>query len=269
MGAWLMAGVAAYGAMLGGLFVFQRNLLYFPAGEVGAPADHDVPEMAVVRYATADGLTLTGWYRPAADGRPTLAYFHGNGGHFGERAFKVRRYLDAGCGVLLAEYRGYGGNPGRPSEQGLYADARAALAWLAGQGVPAGHVVLYGESLGSGVAVQMATEQPVAGLVLEAAFTSITAIGARRYPFVPVHLLLRDRYDNLAKIGRITAPVLVVHGDRDETVPVSHGRRLFESAPNRREAHFVTGGGHADLADFGIADRVLAFLESVGLRQDG
>jgi len=263
MGMWVVAGVAAYGAVLGTLFAFQRNLLYFPAADVGAPADHDVPEMAVVRYVTADGLTLTGWYRPAADGRPTLVYFHGNGGHFGERAFKVRPFLDAGYGVLLAEYRGYGGNPGRPSERGLYADARAALGWLAGQGVPAGRVVLYGESLGSGVAVQMATEHPVAGLVLEAAFVSITAIGARRYPFVPVHLLLRDRFDNLAKIGRVRAPVLVVHGERDETVPARHGRRLAAAA-ERSEAHYVPAGGHADLYDFGVSDRILGFLDGLG-----
>ncbi|MGF1640179.1 MAG: alpha/beta hydrolase, partial [Rhodospirillales bacterium] len=164
---------AGYVVVVGAMFAFQRSMLYLPSTTTPLPATSGVPEMRPVGLVTADGLDLVAWYRPAAEGHPTIVYFHGNGGHIGHRGSKVRPYLDAGYGLLLVSYRGYGGNPGRPSEEGLYRDGRAALAFLGTHGVPPARTVLYGESLGTGVAVHIAAEraramQPVGALVLEA-----------------------------------------------------------------------------------------------------
>ncbi|MEE8271062.1 MAG: alpha/beta hydrolase [Alphaproteobacteria bacterium] len=257
---WLAAALVGYGAVVAGAFVFQRGLLYFPSTVTPDPAVQVAGRMAAAHYRTVDGLDLTGWYRAAEDRRPTLVYFHGNAGHHGDRATLVGAYLDAGYGVLLAGYRGYGGNPGRPTEQGLYRDGRAALAWLAEHGVPAGDIVLYGESLGSGVAVQMAIEAEVRGVVLQAPFTSAVDVGQAAYRILPVRWLMWDRFDSLAKVGALDAPLLLIHGEADRVIPVRFGRRLYAAAPEPKEARFIAGGDHNDLHLFGITATVLDFL---------
>ena len=155
----IAAAFGIYAALVGGLYLFQRQLIYHPSQFMASPAQAGVAEMQTLSVTTDDGLALTFWYRPALPGQPTLVFFHGNGGNLSGRGFKARPYLDAGFGVVLAAYRGYGGNPGKPSETGLYADARAQLGFLRRQGVAPAQWVLYGESLGSGVAVQMAYER--------------------------------------------------------------------------------------------------------------
>lgn len=250
-------GLALCLAMLAG----ACNPIYHPDG-VPTPAGAAAAGMEVVSYETADGLLLVGWYRAASAGRPTLVYYHGNAGHLGDRAFLVQPYLEAGNGVLLAGYRGYGGNPGRPSEEGLYADGRAALAWLANAGVPETRTVLFGESLGTGVAVQMAVEHQVSGLVLQSPFTSVVDVGQEAVPWLPVSMLMTDRFDSLSKISEIAAPLLLIHGEADRVIPAHFGRRLFDAAPEPKTANFVPGAGHNDLYRFGISDVVIAFLES-------
>ncbi|HVO14862.1 MAG TPA: alpha/beta hydrolase [Alphaproteobacteria bacterium] len=258
--------LAGYLGIGGLMFAFQRRLLYFPDRSRPEPAPGDPADMTAVDYVTADGLRLSGWYwPPAAPGLPVLVHFHGNAGHIGDRAPLMRPYLDAGFGLLLAEYRGYGGNPGRPTETGLHADARAALDFVAGQGVTPDRIVLYGESLGTGVAVRLAAESPVGALVLEAPFTSAADVGASAYPFVPVRLLMLDRFDSLRRIAAVTAPLLVLHGERDATVPVAHGRRLLAAARVPKEGRFYAEAGHTDLYDFGIAEEVITFLARHGL----
>lgn len=238
------------------------NPIYHPDG-VPNPADANAAGMQVVTYETNDGLALGSWYRAARAGQPTLVYFHGNAGHLGDRLILVRPYLEAGYGVLLAGYRGYGGNPGRPGEEGFYADGRAALAWLADSRVVPERTVLFGESLGTGVAVQMAVEHPVAGLILQSPFTSVVDVGRDAVPWLPVALLMTDRFDSLSKIPRITAPLLLIHGEADRVVPVRFGRRLFEAASEPKTAHFVPGAGHNDLYRFEISVFVIAFLETL------
>ena len=216
--------------------------------------------MREVAIETSDGLSLLAWYRPAQNGHETLAFFHGNAGGLGMRADKIRPYLDAGYGVLLPAYRGYGGNPGAPDEQGLYRDGRAALAYLTGNGVAAGGIVLHGESLGTGIAVQMATEYPVAALILEAPFTSMPAAAQYHYFWLPAKWLVRDRYDNLEKIDRVDAPLLIVHGEADRVVPTEMGRRLFEAAREPKQVRILAGAGHVDGDEFGLAGATLPFL---------
>ncbi|HSK40475.1 MAG TPA: alpha/beta hydrolase [Arenibaculum sp.] len=259
----LAIGAAAYGGMIGLLYAGQRNLLYFPHRRAVEPAAWGVPDMAPVRVRTADGLSLTGWYRAPPAGRPApvIVLFHGNAGHLGLRGFKARLFLDAGYGVLLAGYRGFAGNPGRPSEPGLHADARAVLDHLLADGIPPERLVLYGESLGTGVAVRMAAERRFAALVLEAPYTSVADVGAIRFPWAPVRLLMHDRFDSLSRIPQAEMPLLVVHGERDRIVPVHLGRRLFAAAQEPKRAVWLSHAGHNDVYDHGAGRAVLDFLK--------
>jgi fermentation-respiration switch protein FrsA (DUF1100 family) len=261
----LLIGLVAalYLSVLALLFVFQRNLLYVPSAERPSLAEAGLDGvMRAVSLTTADGLELVAWYRrPPAPGAPLLLYYHGNAGHIGGRADKVKPYLDAGYGVLLPEYRGYGGNPGRPTEQGLYTDARAALDFIAGEGVSPAHIVCYGESLGTAVAVQMAIERGCGALVLEAPFTSVAAVAQSRYPIFPVKALVLDKFDSLAKIGGLRCPLFVMHGERDRIVPIRYGRALFAAAPAPKEAKWFPEATHVDFEDFGGSAAVRDFLK--------
>jgi len=250
------------------LFVRQRHLMYHLSEWTQPPAETLIPSAELRRVESEPGLEITSWYLPPADGKPVILYFHGNAGTLAERDFKVAPWAEAGYGIWLAGYRGFSGNPGMPSEQGLYADAHAALAGLRAEGIGPERIVLYGESLGSGIATHMAAEMAASGtparaLVLEAPFTSMGAAAQDRYWYVPANWLVRDRYDSLSKIARIEAPLLIVHGDKDKVVRQKHGRRLFEAAAEPKQAHWVDGGGHTDLFDFGVGDQVQAFFDSL------
>ena len=253
--------MVAYAALVGGLYLFQRQLLYLP--DKTRPELLGLEKLGVreVMLSTEDGLSLLSWYLPARPGRPVIAYFHGNGGHIGYRAQRLLRFAREGYGVLMPEYRGYGGNPGAPSETGFYADGRAALAFLDHEAIAATRLVLYGESLGSGVAVELAVRHEIAGLILEAPFTSVAEVAQCHFPFVPAARLVTDRFDSLSRIGRVRAPILVLHGEGDRVVPVRFGRALLDAAPGPKEGWFAPEAGHEDLARFGGLDVVVAFIE--------
>lgn len=258
--------LSGYLVVVGAAYLMQRSLMYFPDPASPSPIASRVPEMTVEALHTADGLTLVAWYRPPAETRPAIVYFHGNGGHIGYRGSRVRPYLDAGFGMLLVEYRGYGGNPGQPSEEGLLADARAASGFLDAKGIDDCRRVLYGESLGGAIAVRLAAEmaakeRPVAAVVLEAPVSSAVDVGAHHYPALPVRWLIRDRFDARSRIADIGAPLFIAHGEQDQVVPVRFGRRLFDGALAPKEAWWVTDAGHENLPAFGIAHRVVQFLQ--------
>jgi fermentation-respiration switch protein FrsA (DUF1100 family) len=242
----------------------QRSLLYFPDQTLPDPENLGASSFAPVTLTTDDGLALTAWYvAPRSPDRPVVVLFHGNAGTIANRLFKAVPLISQGNGLLLVEYRGYGGNPGSPSEDGLYRDGRAALRFLADDaGMPAERIVLYGESLGTGVAVQLALEAPVAALVLEAPYTSIPDVAGEHYPFLPVQWLTFDRYENKDKIGRITVPLLVIHGERDDVIPVFMGRRIYALAPEPKQALFVPTAGHNDIFTREVAETVLAFIDA-------
>ncbi|MCG8695821.1 MAG: alpha/beta hydrolase [Minwuiales bacterium] len=242
------------------MFAFQRSLLYLPGKTLPGPAMAGVPDMTPVTLNTADGLALTAWYKAPPPGRPVIVLFHGNAGTIAHRGFKARFLIDSGHGMLLAPYRGYGGNPGKPTEEGLYADGRAALAFLAEQGIAADQLVLFGESLGGGVAVQLATETDIAALILEAPFTSVPDVAAAHYFYLPVRPLAKDRFESIDKIGKVRAPILVFQGEDDEVVPVRFGKALFEAAPEPKQSVFLPNARHNDLYNHGAADVVLRFL---------
>ncbi|MEZ5919167.1 MAG: alpha/beta hydrolase [Alphaproteobacteria bacterium] len=257
--AWLYLAVCAF------MFLYQRHLMYFPdTVRPDAPAVEEI-----VKLRTVDGLDLQGWYfAPRNQGKPVIAVFHGNAYHALGRMPKLQRYRDAGYGLLLAEYRGYGGNPGSPTEEGLYKDARAFLQWLRMEkGVEPSKTVLYGESLGTGVAVQMAAEaaenEPYSALILEAPFSATVDLARKTYFYLPVDLLMKDQFRSREKIGKIRMPLLVLHGDRDEVVPLQSGQALFEAAHNPKTFIVIDGGTHHNLYSYGAASYVTDFLSGL------
>ncbi len=171
------------------------------------------------------------------------------------------RFARAGYGVLLVEYRGYGGNPGSPSEAGFYADGEAAFEYLRRQGITGDRLVLYGESLGSAVAIELAATQKIAALVLKSPFTSIASVARYHYPLVPAGLLVWDRFNSLARIGRVAAPILFLQGGDDRVVPPRFGQALFDAAPEPKQRWFVPDAGHEDLARFGALDAAVEFID--------
>jgi fermentation-respiration switch protein FrsA (DUF1100 family) len=236
--------------------------MYFPDGLPRVPPSHYemLDRVQEISFTTADGIELAAWYAPAPANRPTIVMFHGNGGSLRGERYRLKQFKDAQMGVLLLAYRGYSGNLGSPSEQGLYADARAALDWLHASGVKSDSIVLYGISLGSGVATKMAAERDFAALVLESPYTSTVDVAAWRFPVVPVSWLMEDRFESLARIGSITEPLLVMHGDRDVVIPQRFGRRLFEAANEPKQGFWPHGLGHNDIFDNGGFDTALAFI---------
>ena len=249
------------------LFVFfnQRHFFYYPVKNIASPAEAGVPEMQVIAVQPK-GMrqSIQGWYvAPARDDLPVLLYFHGNGGGIDIRAPRVSPLIKAGYGVLLAEYRGYSGNPGKPSERGFYADAEAYYAWLLDQGIAESQIVLYGESIGSGPATYLASQHWNArGLILDAPFTSFVDVIQKQMFFVPVGLLLRDRYSNIDRIANINMPLLIMHGERDSVVSSGLGIRLYNAANGPKKLKLFSEGGHSDLYSFGAGQAVMDFLET-------
>lgn len=257
------APVILFPLLLASCASVQHALLYHPSSRsLPSPEVAGVAEMEVVRLITADGLALTSWYAPAgAPDRPTLVFFQGNAGNIAGRAVRVQPFLDRGLGVLLLSYRGYGGNPGVPSEAGLIADGRAALDFLAARKVPPEEIVLLGESLGAAVAVALASERTLGAVILEAPFTSAEAAGRHHFPLLPVGLFVEERYESLSRIDQIDAPLLIIHGVRDEIVPVEQGYRLLAAAKPPKEGVFLPDAGHNDLFRHGASEVAIAFLE--------
>lgn len=250
-----------YLAGLIALYWLQGRLLY--PGErstVAQPLDFD-QRFVWVSVVTADGLGLACRYcPPQVDTSLCVLLLHGNGEDLRNRSVIAERLVDEGYGVLQVEYRGFAGNPGRPSEQGLYADGRAALDLMESAGVP---VVIHGYSLGSGVAVHLAAERRCAGLILEAPFTSIVAVAKTRLPWLPVERLTMDRYDSLSKIGHVHVPLLIYGGDEDRVIPPSHFEQLHAAANSPRQLVVIPGAGHVDVWECGGERHVLEFLRQL------
>jgi hypothetical protein len=236
-----------YLLLLIGVFVFQRSLLYFPSHSYVtlqvAGANRSFGELLV---KTADGLDLKAWYAPSASKPFTFVFFHGNGDCLATASETADPYIAAGYGFLAAEYRGYSGLPGKPTEAGLYADGRATIDALVARGVKSENIILFGHSLGTGVAVQMAEEFHVGGVVLLAPYTSIAEMAQVEYPYLPAKVLARDRFENEKKIRNIHAPVLIVNGTEDRVIPPSQGRQLYDLANEPKEFHSIPGRGHND-----------------------
>jgi fermentation-respiration switch protein FrsA (DUF1100 family) len=229
--------------MLGRIWAQQRRLIYFPSPGPVPPADDILFHGRDVVLETDDGIRLGAWYFPA--GRSAVLVCNGNGGDRWMRAPLAAALNRLGHSVLLFDYRGYGGNPGSPTEHGLAADARAAQAWLAAQS-DVDRIAYFGESLGAAVAIGLALQRRPAALVLRSPFTSLPDVAAVHYPWLPVRRLLLDRYPSIDRMASLSAPLLVIAGDRDEIVPESLSRRLFDAAAEPKRYVVIRGAGHND-----------------------
>jgi len=266
---WLLLLAALYALLVLLAWVLQRRLIYFPdARGVTLPQGPQWDGLRDVKFETADGVSLRAWFWPGRKAG-TVLFFHGNAGDRGDRAGFLRTLHDLGYGVFLPDYRGYGGSEGEPSEAGFYEDGQACLAWLHANAP--GSVVYLGSSIGSGAACELAVREPPAGLILQSGFSSLADVAGSAYPFLPVRWLLRDRFENEAKIERCQCPLLVVHGDADRIAPARFARRLYEKAREPKQWVEIPGAGHNDLVPVAgprYWDAVRAFLdEHLGLEE--
>lgn len=256
---WMFIVAAVGYVALGALMFFaQRSLMYFPEPSRTAPSAAGFPQAEEITLDTADGERVLAWHVPPRGDKPVVLYFHGNGGSLRLRVDRFQRLIVDGIGLLALSYRGYGGSSGRPTEAGLIEDARAAYAFAAAR-YP-GRIALWGESLGSGVAIALAAEQPVTHLILDAPFTSAVDIAAAAYPFLPVRYLMKDQFRSDERISRVTAPVLILHGEADRVIPIAFGERLLGMIAGKKQLVRFPGGDHVDLDRHGAMDAALKFL---------
>jgi fermentation-respiration switch protein FrsA (DUF1100 family) len=259
-------------ALVGGLWgvvalvawVVQRRLIYMPLTSDLPPVETLLPGAEEVTMAAGDGLRLGAWFVPAHRGTdgPVVIVFNGNAGDRSFRAPLADELARAGMSVLLFDYRGYGGNLGKPTEAGLAADARAARDYLIEvRGVPADRIIYYGESLGSAVAIGLAAEHPPAALVLRSPFRSLVHLGRKHYPILPVGLLLRDRFAGIERIASVASPVLVIAGDRDAIVPLAESQEIWAAASEPKRLVTIAGADHNDAALL-VGDRMMAEMLS-------
>ena len=251
---------ALYCAFLGLLFVQQRSLLFPASQDAVSAVEAGLAQVEDVVVTTADGERLRAWWKPPEPGRAVILYFHGNAGALRARTGRVRTLSAEGRGLLLVAYRGYSGSTGSPSEAGLFRDADAALAFARTR-APGHPVALYGESLGSAVAVDLASREEVAGVVLDAPFTSAADVAKLTYWYVPVDRLMKDPFRSIDRIGRVTEPLLVLHGERDGLIPIAQGRRIHEAAGSSAK-RFVAlpEAGHVNVLERGGAREVMDFV---------
>ena len=251
-------------------FVFQRRLMYFPFGHVPAPDEIGLTTVEEVTFGTADGLRLQGWFIRSwqSPARYTVLVFNGNAGNRAYRAGLAAVLQRHGLAVFLFDYRGFGGNPGSPTEAGLATDSRGARDYLLSRpDVEPSRLIYFGESLGAAVAVELAAEHEPAALVLRSPFTSMTELGQLHYPFLPVRLLLRDRFPSIERIGRVRSPLLVIAGSRDGIVPIEQSRRLHDAATSPKTFVTIPDADHNDdelLTGDAMIAGIMRFVEQLG-----
>ena len=255
---------AGYFGLVALMYVFQRRFIYIP--DKRTPDISKAPWADLLEIETADGLVLKSWWCPPKDGsKPVISFFHGNADNIETRIPKAEVFIEHGYGILLPEYRGYGGNSGNPTEEGLYHDARAHLNWLIkDKNVTPENLILYGESLGSGVAVQMATEYEAKALILDVPYFSVLEMCRFRAPFIPfMHKLVKDHYRSDLKIGTLNLPVFVGVGERDIVIPCRFGTKLFETANEPKKYMKYPKAGHLGIYNKGFGEDAINFIEAI------
>ena len=257
---WLLVAIVlGYCVLLGLMYVFQRRLMYFPDTTRVAPAQAGLPRAEEVVLTSSDGEKLVAWYIAPRGDKPLVLYFQGNAEGLPARVGRFTWLTADGTGLLALNYRGYGGSTGKPTEQGLIRDAEAAYAFARAH-TPAKRIVLFGESLGTGVAVALGSGHDIGALILDAPFTSTVDVGAAVYPFVPVRWAMKDTFHSDERISRVVAPLLVLHGEADRIVPIRFGERLFALAHEPKRFVRFPEGGHVNLDDYGAAKVIREFL---------
>lgn len=258
--------LAGYGLLCAAAWLFQRQLIYLPGGAPSASPQDEGLSFEELTLQASDGTRLCAWWIPAAGAWAGAVVTHGNAGNIEHRLHIARAWHRLGVACLLLDYRGYGKSEGRPHEEGLYLDAEAAYDELARRlaelGLGPERILAHGESLGGAVAVELGRRRPLGAIVIESAWSSLPELAARLYPFLPVRLLLRERFDTLAKVPQLEAPLLVLHGPLDEIVPFEHGQRLAQAAGTELVELAGTHNAGGFALDPRAAPRVEQFLRA-------
>ena len=245
------------------LYFYQRSLLYHP-NENNYSGDKISVDIEKVKIQTSDNIELLGWYHEKnLKDYKTLVYFHGNAGSLENRIHKLNHFQDMNINFLIIAWRGFNGNKGKPSERGLYVDGKSAIDWLKKKGVDEKNLILYGESLGTGVATHLAQNKNYAGVILETPFTSMVDAAKNFYPYVPINLLLKDKFENFKKVKNINAPILVMHGEVDKIVPFSMGKKIYEIANNPKYSYFTKYDDHMMEYDENLVLALKSFFNSL------
>jgi len=245
------------------LYFYQRNLLYHP-NENNYSEDKISVDIENVRIKTSDNIELLGWYHEKnLKDFKTLIFFHGNAGSLENRIHKLNHFRDMNINFLIIAWRGFSGNNGNPSEQGLYEDGKSAIDWLIKKGISEKNLILYGESLGTGVATHLAQNKNFAGVILETPFTSMIDAAKKFYPYIPVKLLLKDKFENYKKIKNINSPILIMHGEVDQLVPFSMGKKIYEIANEPKYSYFTKYDNHMMEYDENLVLALKSFLRSL------
>ncbi|MEZ5785061.1 MAG: alpha/beta fold hydrolase [Xanthobacteraceae bacterium] len=256
---WLLFALAGYGVIVAVLYLAQRQFLYHPHGARVSPAAAGLAVAEEVVLPTSDGEQVIAWHVKPRPGKSVVIFFHGNADALARRVSRFAQLTADGTGLVALSFRGYGGSTGRPTEDGLHRDAAAAYSFAAAR-YPAERIVVWGFSLGSGPAVALAVERPLARLVLESPFTSVVDIAASVFPFVPVRMLMKDQYRSDQRISRLTVPLLVMHGGHDQVVPLGLCERLYALAPEPKRFVLFPEGRHENLDEYGALSAVRQFI---------
>jgi len=226
------------------LYFFQRNLLYYPSVNDYFGEKLKVP-VEKLKIKTEDDIELLSWYHSKnPEDYKTILFLHGNAGTLENRIYKINHFKDVNVNFLIIAWRGFSGNKGKPSEKGLYEDAKSAIKWLKNKGITEENIIIYGESLGTGVAIEIAQNKNFAGVILETPFTSMVSVGQSKYPFFPVNFLLIDKYESDKKIKNIKSPILIMHGEADKIVPFWMGKKMYELANEPKYSYFSKYDDH-------------------------
>ena len=254
---------AIYFLVLVFLYFYQRNLLYHP-NENNYSGDKISVDIEKVKIQTSDNIELLGWYHEKnLKDYKTLVYFHGNAGSLENRIHKLNHFQDMNINFLIIAWRGFNGNKGKPSERGLYVDGKSAIDWLIKKGVDEKNLILYGESLGTGVATHLAQNKNYAGVILETPFTSMVDAAKNFYPYIPINWLLKDKFENFKKVKNINTPILVMHGEVDQIVPFSMGKKIYEIANNPKYSYFTKYDDHMMEYDENLVLALKSFFNSL------
>lgn len=261
----LLATLFALGAAVALIIVLgaphiERSLMYSPDPTYTKPAETGLIGVEEETLVTPDGEKVIVWYSQPAPGQPTLLYIHGNAGTLADRSERVAAYQQLGRGICIMSYRGYSGSTGRPSERANLSDAVMTYDALIAKGLRPEDIIAYGESIGSGIAVQLAGKRPVAGIILDAPYTSIVDVAELFYPYLPARQMMRDRYETLKHLKHVEAPMLVVHGEQDSIIPVEMGRKVAEQAHGEAEIVTFPDAGHSDHYNHGSFEVINSWI---------
>ena len=254
---------AIYFVLLIFLYFYQSKLLYHPTANSYTEVNDLIPKVEKVSIPTSDNHNLLGWFHKKDISKKTILFLHGNAGSLENRIYKLNHFENFDLNFLIIAWRGFSGNSGKPNEKGLYDDAKSAVSWLESNGIKEEKIILFGESLGAAVAVEIAQNKNFAGIVVESAFTSMVEMGKKYYSFFPVSLLLKDKFESINKIKNIHCPILVMHGKKDSIVPFEMGNKIYTSANSPKFYYFSEYDDH--MMDYNklLLEKLKLFIESL------